>query len=794
MNSFVPEPPTPVLSGNILAHDRGWQYPAITEEHAFRQLKTAGAVPDGAIYAAFPWATLIDKLHRKSGGHEELLAQFRTFCAQLPADSLKVTVCQHIRMKDMLWLFREAGISEIFWPHTTREDAAAGHQGGIRLHPFPLYPVQQVPETDSRAARQHLFSFIGARANQHYLTESRNWILDLLADHPRGQITGRDSWHYNKVVYSHQVRDANARKSDSQPHIDGTASQEFRDSLTTSIFSLCPSGSGPNSIRLWESLGAGSIPVILADTWAPPGDLKLWESAVLFCHETPSAIEALPAQLEAIAADPEALARMRHAGRQLWLLYGPGGFIPDLQAFMLEAVGGHTAQPQAAAAGGSTCGFLASQAWALARQTPTPAATARLFLNTLAASLLLDGATAAEAHAADPLVLQAEQAARAALPANDGIIRQLDAAQELMHRRVLLQTRRSPAPALNRGALMRVCLFGRHASRTPLAYAPFQTLVHGKVELTAEPGAADLVLSGYSIDLRENAAALLAAQTRNPRLRMVIVSEEPLWDSIWSNGFMDRQRHLELDGGHLAYTFLNHMNSNIFAFRKIPYFLLTDSRYLARYALLLGRQAALSPPALLQRWRAAPVPAAFYAEVRRKPAYGQAFPDHHLEGLSLYRTEVAEQTALPGTLREGQGWRPAGARRQALADWHLDKLAALDGRARVISAYENTHQPDYITEKIFDAFATGGIPAYYASPAHRISELVPEGAMLNSYGRSAAEAALQIAGFTPDLAFAEAWLDAARALQRRFTRLQDAAAERQRVASAVLQELEACLA
>ena len=787
MNRFSSAPPVPVLKGNILALDHDWQYPAITEEHAFRQLAAAGAVPEGVIYAAFPWATLIDKLHRKSGGHDTLLAQYREFCTQLPPDSLKVTVCQHIRMKDMLWLFREAGITEIFWPHTTRADLDAGYQDGIRLHPFPLYPVQQVPDTACNGPRPHLFSFIGARANQHYLTESRNWILDLLAEHPRGQITGRDSWHYNKVVYSHQVSDAAARKADAQTHIDETASQHFRDSLITSVFSLCPSGSGPNSIRLWESLGAGSIPVILADTWAPPGHPDLWQAAAVFCPETPAAIAALPAQLDAIAADPEALTRMRHAGRQLWLLYGPDGFIADLQAFMLDAAGG---SPVPARAQPRTSGFLASQTRALAGQADMPAAAARLFLSSLTASLLLDGPTAAAAHAADPAAVKTEQAARAALPADDSTLTQLDAAQALMQRRL----ERCSTPALNRGAPMRVCLFGQHSSRTPLAYAPFQALVRSQLELTADPAAADLAVSGYNTDLKENRTALQAAQKRNPRLRAVILSEEPLWDSIWSGGFTQRQRHLETEEGHLSYTFLNHMNSSIFAFRRIPYFLLTDTRYLARYALLLARHGTQSPQELLRRWQTAPVPAAFYAEVRRKPAYGQRFPDQEVEGLGLYRTEVAEQTALPGVLREGQGWRPVAARRQALADWHTDKLATLDGRTRVISAYENTHQRDYITEKIFDAFAAGGIPAYYASPAHRVFELVPEAAMLNSYGRSAADAARQMTDFTPDLAFAEAWLETARALQQRFARLEDAAAERQRVAEAVLHELELCLA
>ena len=36
--------------------------------------------------------------------------------------------------------------------------------------------------------------------------------------------------------------------------------------LLNSKYTLCPSGSGPNSIRLWESLACGSIPIILSDT------------------------------------------------------------------------------------------------------------------------------------------------------------------------------------------------------------------------------------------------------------------------------------------------------------------------------------------------------------------------------------------------------------------------------------------------------------------------------------------------------------------------------------------------
>jgi len=47
-----------------------------------------------------------------------------------------------------------------------------------------------------------------------------------------------------------------------------------------SRYSLCPSGSGPNSIRFWESLAVGSIPVLLADTLDLPKCFE-WYKAII---------------------------------------------------------------------------------------------------------------------------------------------------------------------------------------------------------------------------------------------------------------------------------------------------------------------------------------------------------------------------------------------------------------------------------------------------------------------------------------------------------------------------------
>ena len=97
-----------------------------------------------------------------------------------------------------------------------------------------------------------------------------------------------------------------------------TEADSFAATLQQSVFALCPSGSGPNSIRLWEALGYGAIPVILADTLALPGDPVLWRQASVQVPETPEALAALPGQLEVLRRDPARRRAMQAAGQQLW--------------------------------------------------------------------------------------------------------------------------------------------------------------------------------------------------------------------------------------------------------------------------------------------------------------------------------------------------------------------------------------------------------------------------------------------------------------------------------------------
>ncbi|WP_300540858.1 exostosin family protein [Maricaulis sp.] len=316
---------------NIVAYDTHWQHPAITEQHAFNQVRLLALRQGGAAYLGFPWATLIDVSNHNLTDNDrlnELRDGLERAAKAVAGYERVVTVCQHIHMLKFPELFDAAGVTDVFWSHATHAQVRFGADDSIAIHPFPLYPVQVADGSDEPIEqRKYLFSFVGAKATPIYLTQSRTYLLEELKDHPRGLVRDRDTWHYNKIVYDHQIL---KRTDNHLGLVDSKASDEFREIMGQTQFALCPSGTGPNSIRLWEAIASGAIPVVLADTYKSPGSQTIWEQAVIHCAEDRNSIRSLPERLEALSSDVEALRRRRAALKMLAARYGRANFVPDV--------------------------------------------------------------------------------------------------------------------------------------------------------------------------------------------------------------------------------------------------------------------------------------------------------------------------------------------------------------------------------------------------------------------------------------------------------------------------------
>ena len=313
------QPPAWERTRNILAFPHGWQRPAKTEEWAYE--RCLAGLPDNryAQMLCFPWATLIDLLRKGENARAQFFIDALRRC--FPKTTLvRATVMQHIYAKDMLPTLERLGVTDLFWSHATKTETRIGK---LRIHPFPLYPVccadwaaeNWLPPSD----RCYLYSFIGAYQPGLYLTEARHWIFELP---PRGDayIERRGEWHFEGTVYQEQI--GGVPQSSETLRMERGRVEEYTEILGQSVFSLCPSGSGPNTIRLWESLGMGAIPVIMSDNHRLPGESDQWGAAAIFAGEGKDAIDGLPAQLERIRNTVAEADNRQYLLRKLWSSHG----------------------------------------------------------------------------------------------------------------------------------------------------------------------------------------------------------------------------------------------------------------------------------------------------------------------------------------------------------------------------------------------------------------------------------------------------------------------------------------
>lgn len=249
--------------------DVEWQTPVITEKLA-SELAQQSNIADDVCYLSVPWATIIDKLRTSQDRIKIQGQKALNTISELPIDKY-VTVCQHYKFEDIRSVFESIGGQCIFAPHCVEPTA--------QTQPFPLY----APNTPDLVDDRHIwYSFVGAYMN-HYMSDIRIKIFE--DTHPDNCIVvKREAWQFNDEVYMGQVWKQSIERS--SKYLADEKTKYYKRVLAHSRFSLCPSGAGPTSIRVYESLGCGAIPVIMADTFHLPRlNTVNWDDCVVNIKE-----------------------------------------------------------------------------------------------------------------------------------------------------------------------------------------------------------------------------------------------------------------------------------------------------------------------------------------------------------------------------------------------------------------------------------------------------------------------------------------------------------------------------
>jgi hypothetical protein len=261
-----------VKHGNVYAFPYRWQTPAKTEMWAYEKCLVQENVNIYEQYFCFPWAALVDFLKHNQSTKANFFIDALNIAPPKMAVK-RITFCQHIYALDLLPFFKNLGITDIYWSHKIKEQDEIE---GIKLHPYPLYPVMHYKRNKPfnnkpLSERKYLYSFIGAYQPDLYLTPVRKWIFDL----PKRNdaiVIERSEWHFEADVYRKQLLGLNDEEAKTEIRIQHE--KEYISVMEDTVFCLCPSGSGPNSIRLWEAIEFGCVPVLLSSKLELPPDVE----------------------------------------------------------------------------------------------------------------------------------------------------------------------------------------------------------------------------------------------------------------------------------------------------------------------------------------------------------------------------------------------------------------------------------------------------------------------------------------------------------------------------------------
>jgi hypothetical protein len=233
---------------------------AVSTELTAYQLISNHPLKNNINYVAFPWAVLINKnlLHT------------------VPEINVEngYTVCQHIRYEKIIPILKKMGVKVLFTPHVDKD------YDGITVLPFPHLAINGI--NPSNITKDICASFVGAEYTHH----TRAQIFKLFAHDPRFVLLNRgNTWHFNL-----------------KPQLLDYYTQEYQDILVRSRFALCPRGTGASTIRFWESLQAGAVPVLIADAMRLPDSFD-WDKCIIKIKE--SDLNTIPTILDSISPEQE---------------------------------------------------------------------------------------------------------------------------------------------------------------------------------------------------------------------------------------------------------------------------------------------------------------------------------------------------------------------------------------------------------------------------------------------------------------------------------------------------------
>jgi hypothetical protein len=259
------------------------------ESTAYNVLKSRASEFKGIEYLPIPWFHVSqskkynwDEIHAYADSLRQLkLNNAFTVCLSFLSSGIDDYV---------LDILDSIGVRCIFTP-----DVSVGKMGYKRINfePLPHYAIKQV---NPAKIKDILYSFIGVTMCHPIRQEL------FMMEHPQNTIL------ISNEEYGHFAPEG-----------------VYEDVLARSRFSLCPRGINVGSVRFWESLCAGAIPILLSDDQVLPYGFD-WSSCIIRVKERD--IQSIPNIIKSISLQQEE--SMRQACYEAYQAFSGRNFISPI--------------------------------------------------------------------------------------------------------------------------------------------------------------------------------------------------------------------------------------------------------------------------------------------------------------------------------------------------------------------------------------------------------------------------------------------------------------------------------
>ena len=221
------------------------------EYECFKQLKHLTDLS----YVAIPWTQILNSHWLNFPGRQSREFYLKQLSKARIDQCNNFTVCQHDSYMLLRDYYKHLNITKVFACAAYDYDVI----DGVEIIPMPYINTFNFDNVE----KDILVSFIGSVTH-----ECRNIIKTRIHNE---HIIFRDSYHVTPEFFSKE-RDQNEHE------------RHYANILSRSRFSLCPRGSNPNSVRFWESLATGAIPILFSDNYKlPKWD---WSSTIVQLSES----------------------------------------------------------------------------------------------------------------------------------------------------------------------------------------------------------------------------------------------------------------------------------------------------------------------------------------------------------------------------------------------------------------------------------------------------------------------------------------------------------------------------